>query len=94
MATITISIVESPLHLLAGIPSNVKNNIRRSNTEEFVQRAKEVHGDKYNYDKVNYVNAKDKVIIICAKHGDFDQAPDSHLRGQGCPKCGGCLISV
>jgi hypothetical protein len=59
-------------------------------TEEFVQKAREVHGDKYNYSKVEYKNSTTtKVCIICPTHGDFYQLPNSHLRGAGCPRCGG-----
>lgn len=56
-------------------------------TEEFIQRAQEVHGDRYDYSKVKYVNYKTKVLIICPIHGDFLQAPVNHLRGKECPKC-------
>ena len=56
-------------------------------TEEFIHRAKQVHGDKYDYSQVHYVNAKTKVCVICSKHGDFWQSPEKHLKGQGCPKC-------
>ena len=55
---------------------------------EFIEKSKQIHNGKYIYDKVNYVNLKTKVCIICPKHGEFWQAPHSHLRGQGCPKCG------
>ena len=55
--------------------------------KEFIKRAKEIHGDKYNYSKVEYVNAKTKVCIICPEHGEFWQNPSKHLQGQGCPKC-------
>ena len=57
-------------------------------TEEFIKKAREVHGDKYDYSKVEYVNSKEKVTIICPKHGEFPQTPQKHLLGQGCPKCG------
>ena len=57
--------------------------------EEFIERAKEIHGNKYNYSKVNYVNNNTKVSIICPKHGEFWQNPHSHLSGSGCPICGG-----
>ena len=57
--------------------------------EEFIKRAREIHGDKYDYSKVEYVDCKSKVIIICPEHGEFEQIPDSHLHGSGCPKCGG-----
>ena len=53
---------------------------------EFIRRAKEIHGDKFNYDKVNYINGSTKVIITCPVHGDFLQTPSNHLNG-GCKKC-------
>ena len=59
-----------------------------STLNEFVEKSNQIHNGKYIYDKVNYVNAETKVCIICPKHGEFWQAPHSHLRGQGCPKCG------
>ncbi|MEE3416938.1 MAG: hypothetical protein VZR53_16420, partial [Prevotella sp.] len=62
-------------------------NKRSSNTENFIIKAKEIHGDKYDYSKVNYVNNSTKVTIICPEHGEFEQTPASHLRGSGCPKC-------
>ena len=54
----------------------------------FFSKAKEVHGDKYDYSKVNYVKSSEKVCIICPEHGEFWQTPNSHLSGVGCPKCG------
>lgn len=56
--------------------------------ELFVERAKNVHGDKYDYSDVVYKRGDEKVCIICPKHGKFFQRPEFHLRGQGCPKCG------
>lgn len=55
--------------------------------EVFIARAKKVHGEKYNYSKVNYRTLKDKVTIICPVHGEFYQTPKLHLR-QGCKQCG------
>ena len=55
--------------------------------EEFISRAKEVHGNKYDYSKVEYVNATTKVCIICPEHGEFLQAPKKHLIKHGCLKC-------
>lgn len=55
--------------------------------DKFIEDAKRIHGDKYDYSKVNYINSNTKVIIICPKHGSFEQLPLNHLRGQGCPKC-------
>ena len=56
-------------------------------TEEFIAKAKAVHGDRYDYSKVEYVGSKTKVCIICKKHGEFLQSPQKHLKGQGCVKC-------
>jgi hypothetical protein len=56
-------------------------------TEEFIAKAKAVHGDRYDYSKVEYVDNKTKVCIICKEHGEFEQSPKKHLAGQGCIKC-------
>lgn len=58
-----------------------------SNTKEFIQKATEIHGNYYDYSKVEYISAKTPVIIICPKHGEFLQQPNAHLNKQGCPKC-------
>ena len=60
---------------------------RQLTTEEFIKRAKEIHGDKYDYSKVNYIKNIEKVCIICPEHGEFLQAPFKHLQHQGCPTC-------
>lgn len=62
---------------------------KKVTTEDFVSKAKEIHGDKYDYSKVQYINSSTKVEIICPKHGSFWQTPNSHLSGQGCPECNG-----
>jgi len=58
-----------------------------SNREEFITKAHEIHGDKYDYSKVKYVDTATKVCIICPKHGEFWQTPSNHLHGWGCTKC-------
>lgn len=59
-----------------------------SNTDEFIKKAKNIHGDKYNYSLSNYESARKKIDIICNRHDyQFSQTPDNHLRGNGCPKC-------
>lgn len=58
------------------------------NTESFIQKAKSIHGEKYNYSLVDYQKSKSKVDIICTYHGIFKQKPNHHLNGQGCPICG------
>ena len=60
----------------------------KTTTEEFITKAKLVHGDKYDYSKVKYKNNREKIIIICPIHGTFIQSPKNHLNGQGCPICG------
>ena len=64
----------------------MKKNLQ-SNTLEFIVKSKKIHGDKYDYDKVEYFGSHTKVIIICKEHGDFHQSPTNHLSGNGCPKC-------
>ena len=64
-----------------------------SNTELFIEKAKQVHGDRYDYSKVDYVNNRTKVCIVCSEHGEFWQTPNKHLNGQGCPECGLRTIS-
>lgn len=65
------------------------SSIKHYNTEQFIEKARRVHGEKYNYSKVNYVDSQNKVCIICQKHGEFFQTPSEHLQGYGCPACGG-----
>lgn len=56
-------------------------------TEQFINSIKEIHGDFYDYSKVNYINSKTKVDIICPKHGTFKQTPHEHKMGYGCQEC-------
>ena len=59
----------------------------RKTTEQFIKEAKKIHGDKYDYSLVEYINNYTKVKIICKKHGIFEQQPKPHLYGQGCKRC-------
>ena len=73
-----------------GCPKCAKQLIadkRRKTTEEWIDDAQKVHGDKYDYSKVKYVNPFEPIIIICPKHGEFKQIPNDHLNRHGCPKC-------
>ena len=63
------------------------NNILKTR-EEFIQDSKKLHGDKYDYSKVDYKGAHIKVILGCSEHGKFETEPNCHLRGSGCYKCG------
>ena len=66
----------------------------RSTLYKFIEKAKQVHSDKYDYSKVEYINNRTKVCIICPEHGEFWQSPDTHLRGSGCPKCVGKSLTT
>ncbi len=59
------------------------------NTEEWIEQAMEVHGDKYDYSNVKYINSKTSVKIICTVHGVFEQLPSEHLSGKSCKWCKG-----
>ena len=56
--------------------------------DEFIKRANEVHGNKYDYSLVNYKDTRTKIEIICKEHGSFFQSPNKHMQGNGCPACG------
>lgn len=59
----------------------------RLTTEQFIAKARKIHGDKYDYSKVNYTLANQKICIICPEHGEFWMTPNKHLIGEKCPKC-------
>ena len=59
----------------------------KSNTTDFINKCIIKHGNKYNYDYVNYINNHTPVKIICPEHGEFWQKPINHLQGKGCPRC-------
>jgi very-short-patch-repair endonuclease len=78
--------------LKSGCPNCANKKIandRKLTTEEFIERAKEVHGNRYDYSKVEYINAHIKIKIICKIHGVFFKTPNNHVlnKHQGCPKC-------
>jgi very-short-patch-repair endonuclease len=69
----------------SGCPFCSKNILKT--TDDFIKDALLVHDDLYDYSKVNYINSKTNVIIICYKHGEFEQNPNNHLQGKGCSFC-------
>ena len=84
---------QSPYHHLNGIgcpkcAAKQRGEKRALSMISFIEQAKRVHGDKYDYSKVEYVNSRTKICIICLEHGEFWQIPNSHLEGRGCPSCG------
>lgn len=81
--------LQTPRSHLDGRGCNICNPHISHTTESYIEKAVEVHGDEYGYDKVVYVRAHDKIIIYCNTHKEyFEQEATSHLRGAGCPKCG------
>lgn len=69
-------------------PRKKRGDSQRFTKEIFIEKAMKIHGDKYDYSKVEYKNYHTKVEIICRKHGAFIQAPALHLSGAaGCPMC-------
>jgi very-short-patch-repair endonuclease len=77
---------QTPENHLVHAPENIT---KRKTTEDFILSAKNIHGDKYLYDKAVYFSNKKKVTIVCPIHGDFEQTPLSHLSNKsGCKKCG------
>jgi very-short-patch-repair endonuclease len=65
-----------------------KRNIGNTlSTDNFIKKAKKVHGNKYDYSNVDYTTTNNYVNIICPEHGIFKQFPMNHLKGCGCPLC-------
>ena len=60
---------------------------KKLTTEDFIKKARLVHGDTYDYSKTEYVHSKTKIIVICPEHGEFHTTPNAHLRGSKCPRC-------
>lgn len=85
---------QSPHEHLAGKGNPVRGKYNaslktRTTNDEFVKKAQVIHGDRYDYSGVDYINCRTEVKINCNKHGIFEQTPISHLYGShGCPKCG------
>ena len=55
--------------------------------EEWIERAKLIHGDTYDYSKAVYIDNKTPIEVICKEHGSFYPIPNNHLKGSGCSKC-------
>ena len=60
---------------------------KKVSTEDFIAKAKSVHGNTYTYENVKYLKSSEKVTITCLKHGSFEQKPNHHLSGRGCTAC-------
>ena len=60
----------------------------KNKKEIWIEKAKKIHNDKYDYSKVILNHSEDKIIIICPEHGEFEQLACNHLQGRGCKLCG------
>jgi very-short-patch-repair endonuclease len=79
---------QTPSNHLSRFNCQKCSNNLKSNTNLFINKAKQIHGQLYEYCKVKYVNADTPVTIICKEHGEFEQIPDFHInRKCKCPKC-------
>ncbi len=67
------------------------SDFHKLTSEEFIKKAVDVHGDKYDYSQIEYIGYQKPLKIICPVHGEFYQTPDAHIHGSGCPKCGATL---
>jgi hypothetical protein len=65
------------------------NSLFNSQGEIFKYKASLVHGDKYDYQLVEYKHSQEDIYIVCRDHGSFRQNPSNHLQGHGCPRCSG-----
>ena len=63
--------------------------MKKLTTKEFIDRAKIVHNDKYDYSDSEYISSKNKIKIMCPNHGVFEQVASAHLFGIGCDNCAG-----
>ncbi|MHB8098161.1 MAG: hypothetical protein ACYDD5_01050 [Sulfuricurvum sp.] len=84
--------IQTPMHHLQGngCPQCGKDKVKNlwvSNSKTFQKKAEVVHNNKYTYKYVDYQRNNLKVLITCPTHGNFQQRPNAHLTGQGCPKC-------
>ena len=79
-----------------GIGCSKCSNRHNYTTEEWIDKAKNKYGDRFDYSQVDYRGAKTNIKIICKEHGEFVQTPDNHIRCKGncCPKCAMIAISV
>jgi len=61
--------------------------LKKHTNESYIEKCKKAHGDLYDYSKVDFKHVEGKVIIVCKKHGPFQQRAEDHFRGLGCPNC-------
>ena len=65
----------------------LEENLKKLLFSEFLTRARQLYGDKYDYSKVNFLNSSKKICVVCPEHGDFWITPSNFLQGHKCPAC-------
>ena len=80
--------LQSPSKHLNSLGCKKCSKTHRYTTDEIIEQFRLIHGEKYDYTKVQYIASSQKVTIICPKHGEFKQTPNHHTNGKGCKKCG------
>jgi hypothetical protein len=83
----------SPSGHLSGKGCPLCGGSTKKTTGQFVEDARIIHGDKYNYENCSYINSHTNVSIKCSYHGAFEQSPTAHISGRGCPTCGQEIIT-
>lgn len=76
-----------PNDLLNGTGCPYCGGTKKGTTETFIKKARQVHGNYFDYSKTVYIDSKTKIIVTCPIHGDYTVKPSNHLSGQNCPKC-------
>ena len=61
--------------------------IMANSTEEFIEKSKEIHGDKFTYERSVFKHRLEKLIVTCVVHGDMERTPKDHYRSKGCLQC-------
>jgi len=86
--------------LVSMLPQHILNNNNTSilsaidKTDYFINQAKEVHGNEFDYSKSIYVNSEEKIIVTCKKHGDWLTTSANHLAGTKCPNCNNSFAEI
>ena len=79
---------QTPGNHLKGKGCKYCGGTSKMDTKLFINKSKNIHGDKYIYTNTKYINSCSKVKIICSEHGEFEQTPNNHIsKGQGCYVC-------
>ena len=80
-----------PTNHLQGQKCPICSNRFKFTNEIFIKKAQQIHGNKYDYSEINYINSHTEIKILCREHGYFNQMPLNHLKGNQCYKCSGIV---